>query len=82
MQNKILFFFLSILIITSVNGAERTLGETVEINLGNEWAKDVRARKFINKLCPAYTKDNNEEEKKVLYIRYKYGNSKIRMRRL
>ena len=48
MQNKILFFFLSILIITSANGAERTLGETVEINLGNEWAKDVRARKFIN----------------------------------
>lgn len=64
MQNKILFFFLSILIVTSVNGAERTLGETVEINLGDEWAKDVRARKFINKLCPAYTKDNNEEEKR------------------
>ena len=72
MQNKILFFFLSILIITSANGVERTLGETVEINLGNEWAKDVRARKFINKLCPAYTLDADDKEKRY-FIKSRIG---------
>lgn len=63
MKNKFLLSLLFIAI-TSANSAEKVLSETVNIRLGDEWSQDIRAKKFINKLCPAYIVDNAEQEQK------------------